>query len=144
MPKGQLSLEELHWWALETVNLYSDYVAILYTDGSKLKTSRGVGSAFVCGDTTRIKSLPSCASVFTAELVAIQSALNFIDGSGAPRRMIFSDSLSLTIKRESYHKERDKEQGEQDAHGVLSLLTVDSWCLSYAFLNSLVLLLLMT
>ena len=94
VPKGQLSLEELHWRALEKVNLYSDYLAI-YTDGSK--TSHGVGSAFVCGDTTRTTSLPSSASVFTAELVAIQSALNFIDGSGAPRHVIFSDSLSSLI-----------------------------------------------
>ena len=94
VPKGQLSLEELHWRALEMVNLYSDYVAI-YTDGSK--SSHGVGSAFVCGNTVRTRSLPSCASIFTAELVAIRSALNFIDGTDAPRHVIFSDSLSSLI-----------------------------------------------
>ena len=67
----------------------------IYTDRSK--SSVGVGSAFVRDDTTRTMSLPCYATVFTAELVAIRSVLNFIGGTDAPRHVIFTDSLSSLI-----------------------------------------------
>ena len=89
--KNQISPEESRSRALELIASYNDYMAI-YTDGSK--TLEGVGSAFICGDTIHQFSMPSNASVFTAELVAIRNALHFIRQSDANRHVILTDSLS--------------------------------------------------
>ena len=54
VPKGQLSIEEAQWQALEKVHFYRNYVTT-YTDGSK--SAGGVGCAFVSGSTTSKTSL---------------------------------------------------------------------------------------
>ena len=48
----------------------------IYTDGSK--SSEGVGCAVVTPDTVIKKKLPSISSVFTAELLAVLTAVKYI------------------------------------------------------------------
>ena len=73
--------------------------AVVYTDGSK--TSDGVGCAFVAGGDTRSFSLPASASVFSAELTAIDKALCFIEVCDEALHLILTDSMSnlLAIRR---------------------------------------------
>lgn len=89
--KGNTPQEVLRSVALERIASYSGCVAT-YTDGSK--TSVGVGCAFISGIDARSFTLPNYASVYTAELVAIQKALYFIEVSESPQHLILSDSLS--------------------------------------------------
>ena len=65
----------------------------IYTDGSK--DANGVGAAvFMGGDSHKI-ALPKKASIFTAELTAIKTALDLIDQLPITHRfIIFSDSKS--------------------------------------------------
>ena len=84
--------------ALEHIASYDGFISV-FTDGSK--TEDGVGCAFVAGRDTRTFSLPSSASVFSSELVAIEKALCFIEVSDNLSYLILSDSLSslLAIRR---------------------------------------------
>lgn len=64
----------------------------IYTDGSK--TEEGVGAAAVWRTTTKTTTLPSEASIYTAELCAINMARNIIEENSNRNFVIFSDSLS--------------------------------------------------
>jgi len=70
---------------------YEDY-HILYTDGSKGDV--GVGAAVVAGSSKLSASLPEAASIFTAEMKAIQLALTLVKNYNAGKFVICSDSLS--------------------------------------------------
>lgn len=70
---------------------YNNYCKI-FTDGSK--TRAGVGAAAVCDGIVRTATLPPEASVFSAEMHAIQMAINIIKNNTKDRFVIFSDSLS--------------------------------------------------
>ena len=67
----------------------------IYTDGSK--SSVGVGCSVVTPDTVIKKRLPSNSSAFTAELLAVLTALKsiFFSNSSDKYFTIFTDSLSL-------------------------------------------------
>jgi ribonuclease HI len=64
----------------------------LYTDGSK--NADKVAAAVVSEDDVVSCRLPDQASIFTAELTAIDLALNVIEREGYWRYIIFTDSLS--------------------------------------------------
>lgn len=89
--KSEMSPQELKALTLEHISQYHRH-AMFYTDGSK--TDTGVGCSFVIGTTSRTFSLPPLASVFTAELTAIDKALCFLDISDQTDFVIFTDSLS--------------------------------------------------
>ena len=91
LPKNTVLPAELISRSLELISFYNDREHI-YTDGSKSDT--GVGCAFVYGPTTRTFTLPSQATVFTSELVAIHKALSFIEVSDDMSYTVFTDSLS--------------------------------------------------
>ena len=83
--------------------LNHDNFEAIYTDGSK--TEDGVGSAFVHGGVSNAFRLPSAASIFTAEAVAIFEALEYIKSQSLKSSLIFSDSLSvLESIRQLNHK----------------------------------------
>ena len=71
---------------------YRDYTHI-YTDGSK--DGEQVASAAVIGDHVVQSRLPDKCSIFTAELKAIQMALEYIRSSRKTKFVIFSDSKSV-------------------------------------------------
>ena len=75
----------------EICDLYQDFCK-LYTDGSVIGDQ--VGSATVCGTTTKTARLPNAASIFRAELYAITMALNIIYRKKENDFIIFSDSMS--------------------------------------------------
>ena len=74
----------------------------IYTDRSK--TEECVGYAAVTGNRVSCGSLPKEASIFTAELYAMKTAINEISGTGVEgdRFTIFSDSRSAlqALKRD--------------------------------------------
>ena len=88
--KNDISPDESHSKALELIASYEGYVKT-YTDGSK--ASEGVGCSFIQGNERRSFTLPSHASVFTAELVAILKAVCFIEVTDGDNRMLFSLTL---------------------------------------------------
>ena len=67
----------------------------IYTDGSK--SSEGVGCSVITEEEVIKKKLPPSASVFTAELLAVLSALRYIffSSSSGKSFTIFSDSMSV-------------------------------------------------
>ena len=91
MRKADLLPEELRSRAIEHLSRYHGST-LTFTDGSK--TEEGVGCAFVCGRDTRSFSLPEHSSVSSAELVAIDKALRFIEVSDDTEHVILTDSLS--------------------------------------------------
>ena len=86
--------------AMQHISFYEGR-ATVFTDGSK--TREGVGCAFVAGRDTRSFSLPATASVFSAELVAIDKALCFIEVSDEALHLILSDSLSSLLALRSFN-----------------------------------------
>ncbi|CAF3646749.1 unnamed protein product [Rotaria socialis] len=72
----------------------------IYTDGSK--SSSGVGYASVLPGVTKSGPLPETASIFTAEMVAIVTALRAISSHPQQSFVIFCDSLSVLQSIESY------------------------------------------
>ena len=64
----------------------------MYTDGSK--TNNGTAAAAVSGDIVKSLRITSHASIFTAEPVALNLALDIICRSCRKKFVIFSDSLS--------------------------------------------------
>jgi ribonuclease HI len=82
------------------VERYSDYLHV-YTDGSK--TVDGVGAAAVCEATSRSATLPKEASVFSAEIYALELATSIIKTNGLPKNVIFSDSLSALVQLKTLH-----------------------------------------
>lgn len=74
---------------------YSEYTAI-YTDGSKMRA--GVGSAAVSEENERKATLPSEASIYSAEIYAIELAISMIKSGNSQNYIILSDSLSSLQK----------------------------------------------
>ena len=72
----------------------------IYTDGSK--SDVGVGFAAVSGRFQILSSLPSHASIFTAELFAIKNALLYIFDHDVNNTVIYTDSLSALQAINSY------------------------------------------
>ena len=70
---------------------YSDRVAV-YTDGSKADNK--VGAAAITNKKFFVRRLPNGCSVFSAELVALGLALQYISASKHTRFVVYSDSLS--------------------------------------------------
>ena len=64
----------------------------IYTDGSK--SVEGVGSAAVTEGRSLTASLPTAASIFSAEMHALKMAVDQIDRSRVPQNVIFTDSRS--------------------------------------------------
>ena len=61
-------------------------------DGSKL--GNGVGCAVIHEDTAYVSKLPDYASVFTAELTAVATALDQVYNSSDPNFVVYCDSRS--------------------------------------------------
>ena len=74
----------------------------IYTDRSKSIT--GVGSAAVIGDKVRKATLPKHASIFSAEVHAVELPCRPIEESATPRDrfLIRSDSLSMVLVIQNY------------------------------------------
>ena len=85
---------------MQHISSYEGCTAV-YTDGSK--TSEGVGCAFVAGSDTRSFSLPARASVFSAELLAIDKAICFIEVCDDASYVILTDSLSSLLALRSFN-----------------------------------------
>ena len=71
------------------------YCNPIYTDGSKDNDRVGCGAIF--NNISFQQRLPSCASIFTAEVTAINLALDAIAESDDDYFIIFSDSLSVLL-----------------------------------------------
>lgn len=84
---------------LEHIRRKGPHFAI-YTDGSK--SSSGVGIAAVSPTQSLQYSLPCQASVFTAELLAIHSAIDLITRSPPQIYVIYSDSRSALEALQTY------------------------------------------
>ena len=65
----------------------------IYTDGSK--DNNGTGCGAVLNNKTMKQSLPKEASIFTAEICAINLALKIISNNKAKKFIIYSDSISV-------------------------------------------------
>ena len=73
----------------------------LFTDGSK--SEAGVGCAIIHDGTSYLAKLPDHASVFTAELTAINGALDLIYNSDKKSFTIYSDSKSAINSLKKYN-----------------------------------------
>ena len=83
---------ELRQQALQLMSeKYGDYIHV-FTDGSKSLT--GTGCAYVSNIQSRRFRLPQGTSVFTAEMLAIQKSISFVEQTREDRAAIFTDSLS--------------------------------------------------
>lgn len=71
---------------------YKDNIDI-YTDGSK--TPDGVGCGYVCRDASFSYSLPALCSTFTAEIIAIKQALQYIKSQQYKKFIIYTDCNSV-------------------------------------------------
>ena len=71
-----------------------------YTDGSK-NTGRKVGFAAVFTDITKRGTLPEEASIHTAEMTAIETAMKEIRVRNEMRCVIYTDSLSSLLAIEN-------------------------------------------
>ena len=101
LPKKILcSPDELRQYTLKHLAKHNDKIPI-YTDGSK--SENGVGFAVVGNDFKIQSSLPSFASVYTAELYAIKYALLGIESRHLTDVIIYSDSRSAIEAITSYH-----------------------------------------
>ena len=75
----------------ELKSYYSDHRAI-YSDGSKAENR--VAAAATCKNLSAQVRLPGNASIFTAELQALEIAFNFVKNCDCDRFIIFADFLS--------------------------------------------------
>ncbi|XP_037085784.1 uncharacterized protein LOC119106275 [Pollicipes pollicipes] len=114
--KRQVSPDEFRLRSLELIASYPDHMKT-YTDGSKADAD--VGCAFVQGPVTRPFALPGHASVFTSELIAINShkALHFIEVDGDDQHLVLSDSLSSLMALQ------DLDSSHFIVQNILTLLT---------------------
>jgi len=76
----------------EIVDNHKPYVHV-FTDGSKMEDQ--VACAAIIDDLAISSRLPDKASIFSAELKAIELALKYIERDRQPRFIIFSDSKSV-------------------------------------------------
>ena len=74
------------------IESHQEYKAI-FTDGSK--TLAGVGASEVYRTKTKTSTLPKITSIFTAELHAINLAINIVRSSEKTYFIILSDSFSI-------------------------------------------------
>ena len=92
---------------------------LLFTDGSKSETR--VGAAAICLNTTKKASLPPIASVFSAELHAIQLALQIITERSEEEYLILSDSLSsLQSIKDKSSKHPIVRKAQHQIHDIYS------------------------
>ena len=77
------------------INDQYSYCIPIYTDGSK--DNDRVGCGLIINNLSIKQRLPSNASIFTAEVTAIDLALDTIAESDDDHFIIFSDSLSLLL-----------------------------------------------
>ena len=117
MKKGETAPELFKARTLERIASYVDHVRF-YTDGSK--TNDGVGCAFACGSTIRSFTLPTQASVFTSELVAIIKTLCFIEVADETSYLILSDSLSSLLTLMSFYPDNPLAQEILQRHTDLT------------------------
>lgn len=89
--KKDCTEEEIRGKFLEHDLTHANYTKV-YTDGSK--SDSGVGCAIIFGDTAYTAKLPDSASIFTAELTAVVSALGLVFQSSDTNFVIYSDSKS--------------------------------------------------
>ena len=80
---------------------FNDYKKI-YTDGSK--SENGVGSAAITDNRPLTASLPTEASIYSAEMYALKMAVDSVERSRAPQTVIFCDSRSVI---DSIHPRND-------------------------------------
>ena len=73
----------------------------IYTDGSK--STEGVGLAVVTDNSCDVAKLPNYASIYTAELCAINRALTLVHYSSRRKFVIYSDSKSALESLNSYN-----------------------------------------
>ena len=92
MTKKNKSEEECRAKFLDHDNCHHSNHVKVFTDGSKSTT--GVGAAVLIEDTIYQSKLPSTASVYTAELTAISSALRLISEREENEYVIYTDSYS--------------------------------------------------
>ena len=85
---------------LEHMTKHQDCVHI-YTDGSK--SNAGVGFGIIFEDFKRYGALPYCASIFTAELYAILTALKQIISFNSNNFVLFCDSQSVLQSLQAFN-----------------------------------------
>lgn len=100
-PKKETPDNVLRMLFLEHVDDLHPGAVRIYTDGSKKGDTVGCAVSSVIGSTQR-KLHPVC-SIFTAELEAINEALNIIESSGLISFVIFTDSKSVTQVLKQYY-----------------------------------------
>ena len=106
--KGYSNLSKKDTSSLVFIQRYNEiknehsYCTPIYTDGSK--DSDRVGCGTIINNTSFKRRLPSNASIFTAEVSAIDLALNAVAESDDDHFIIFSDSLSVLLSRDLHHK----------------------------------------
>ena len=81
---------------------YPDY-SFLYTDGSKSNNHTGCAATY--NNTTIKKKLTNGASIFTAETIAIDLALDIISEETTKNFIIFTDSLSVLLSLQNQKQE---------------------------------------
>ncbi|XP_049945205.1 uncharacterized protein LOC126427073 [Schistocerca serialis cubense] len=91
----------------------------IYTDGSK--TSLGVGSAYIVGDTPNHFRLPDQCSVYTAELYAVLQAVHYIRRHQRIQYVICSDSLSSLLSLQALYPVHPLVHRIQDCLRLLHL-----------------------
>ena len=69
----------------------------------RLQTITGVGAAAVCEATPCSATLPKEASVFSAEICALELATSIIKANGLLKNVIFSDSLITLVQIKTLH-----------------------------------------
>lgn len=81
----------------ETVNTKFQEHIIIYTDGSKILNNPAVGAACVSPQLSYVetRTLPGTASVFTAECVGLEMAVQLANQNRQSSYLICTDSLSL-------------------------------------------------
>ncbi|ESO10075.1 hypothetical protein HELRODRAFT_167922 [Helobdella robusta] len=80
----------------EIIETNQNCIAI-YTDGSKKANSTSSAVGIPSKKHTILQHLPQYASIYTAELTAIEMALNYIIRNNNTKYIIFTDSLSSLI-----------------------------------------------
>ena len=89
---------------------YANHLQI-YTDGSKDINNKQVGCAFTIPSIrhTQTYKLNEHLSIYTAELIAIQQALNWIIDNKPPKAAIITDSLSALTSIKTGHSNTRKD-----------------------------------
>jgi len=98
--KDEVPPEVMRGMHQELISMLYPHHNAIYTDGSK--TNDGVGSAAVFREGATHSSLCKVASIFTAELKAIQMALEYIGQRPQGNFLICSDSKSVLQAISSY------------------------------------------